>query len=338
MHRLTRRVVLGTVAGVPLSAPFIHHARAADFVFKVATGLLPDHPTNIRLNEAAADIAHDSGGRMELRVFPSSQLGGEADLLHQVQSGAVEVFLIGGLVISSVVPMAALDGTGFAFKDYGQVWAAMDGELGAFIRAAIMQQSPLYVTSKIWDLGFRQITNSVRPINSLNDLQGMKVRVPSAAAYIALFKALGASPVDMQFPEVYSALQTHIVDGQENPLALIATSRFYEVQKYCAMTNHMWNGFWCLVNARAWRRLPSDLQEIAEGNLNAAGLKQRQDLANLEATYHDTIAKAGLVFTKPETDSFRTRLKSSGYYAEARSKLGEKAWALLEAAGGAPLG
>jgi tripartite ATP-independent transporter DctP family solute receptor len=338
MQPVTRRVVLGTAAALPLSAPFIRHARAADFVFKVGSGLLADHPTTIRFNEAATNIARDSNGRMELRVFPGGQLGGEADMLNQVRSGAIEIFPIGGLVISSVVPMAALDGTGFAFKDYGQVWAAMDGELGAFIRAAIMEQSPLYVTSKIWDLGFRQITNSVRPINSLNDLSGMKIRVPSAAAYIDLFKALGASPVDMQYPEVYTALQTHIVDGQENPLALIATSRFYEVQKYCAMTNHMWNGFWCLVNARAWRRLPSDLQEIAEKNINAAGLAQRQDLANLEATYHDTMAKAGIAFNKPETDSFRARLRSSGYYAEARRKLGEKAWALLEAAGGSALG
>jgi TRAP-type C4-dicarboxylate transport system substrate-binding protein len=189
--------MLGTAAALPLGAPFIRHARAAEFMFKAATGLLPDHPTNVRLIEAAAAIAHDSNGRLEIRVFPSSQLGGEADLLHQVQSGAVEIFPIGGFVISAVVPMAALDGVGFAFKSYDQVWPAMDGELGGFIRAAIMEGAPLYVTRTIWDLGFRQITNSVRPINTLADLQGMKIRVPSAAAYIELFKALGASPVDM---------------------------------------------------------------------------------------------------------------------------------------------
>ena len=80
----------------------------------------------------------------------------------------------------------------------------------------------------------------------------MKLRVPGAAAYVDLFKALGAAPVNMQFPEVYSAMQTHIVDGQENPLALISTSRFYEVQKYCSLTNHIWNGFWVLINSRAW--------------------------------------------------------------------------------------
>jgi len=339
MQTVTRRVVLGTAAALPLSAPFINHALAAEFTFKVGHGLAPDHPTNIRLNEAAANVAKGTNGRMELRVFPANQLGGETDMLNQVRSGALEVFLIGGLVVSSVVPMAALDGTGFVFKNFNQVWPAMDGELGAFIRNAMMQQSNLYFPRTIWDLGFRQITNSVRPINTVADLAGMKLRVPGAAAYVDLFKALGASPVNMQFPEVYSAMQTHIVDGQENPLALIATSRFYEVQKHCSLTNHMWNGFWVLINGRAWQRLPSNLQEIVENNFNAAGLKQRQDLAGLEASYHETIAKGGVtVNDKPDTDSFRARLKSVGYYADVRRKLGDKALALLEAASGTSLG
>jgi TRAP-type transport system periplasmic protein len=339
MHPVTRRVVLGTAVAVPLSAPFINHGLAAEFSYKIAHGLFPDHPTNIRLNEVAANVAKETDGRVEFKVFPANQLGGESDMLNQVRSGAIEVFLIGGLVISSVVPMAALDGTGFAFKDFGQVWKAMDGELGAFIRNAMMEQSNIYFPRTIWDLGFRQITNSVRPVNTVADLAGMKLRVPGAAAYIDLLKALGAAPVNMQFPEVYSAMQTHIVDGQENPLALIATSRFYEVQKYCSLTNHIWNGFWVLINRRAWQRLPGNVQEIVEKNFNAAGLKQRDDLAKLESTYHETMAKGGITFNDhPDTDSFRAKLKSVGYYAEVRKKLGDKAFALLEAASGTTLG
>ena len=192
MQPVTRRAVLGTAAALPLSAPFINHALAAEFTFKVAHGLFPDHPTNIRLNEAAANVAKETNGRMELRIFPANQLGGESDMLNQVRSGAIETFLIGGLVISSVVPMAALDGTGFAFNNFGQVWKAMDGELGAFIRTAMMAQSNIYFPRTIWDLGFRQITNSVRPVNSVADIAGMKLRVPGAAAYVDLFKALGA--------------------------------------------------------------------------------------------------------------------------------------------------
>jgi TRAP-type transport system periplasmic protein len=337
VRSITRRAVVSGVLGTTLAMPFIRRAHAAEFTFKAATGLAPTHPTNIRLSEAAANVARDSGGRMEIKVFPNGQLGGEVDLLNQVRSGAVEMFLIGGLVISSLAPLAALDGTGFAFRSYDQVWPAMDGKLGAFIRAAIMK-SNLYVTEKIWDLGFRQITNSVRPINGLQDLAGMKIRVPGAAAYSDLFKALTAAPASIQYPEVYSALQTHLVDGQENPLALIATSRFYEVQKYCSMTNHMWNGFWCLINARAWRRLPPELQAMTEKHLNDAGLAQRADLAAQEAGFRKTMMDAGVLFNTPSNDSFHAQLTKSGYYAAARKGFGEEAWALLEEAGGAPLG
>ena len=127
-----------------MSGPFITRARAAEFVFKVAHPLAATHPTNLRLKEAADQIAKDSDGRIELRLFPNNQLGGEVDLLNQVRSGAVEMFVVGGLVASSVVPMAALDGVGFAFKDYGHGhegrWTAA---LGAHIRAALHAGQPL---------------------------------------------------------------------------------------------------------------------------------------------------------------------------------------------------
>ena len=337
MPTISKRGLLGT-AGAALALPLLpRYAKAAEFTFKVAHGLAENHPTNIRLNEAAAAIAKDSDGRLEFKVFPNNQLGGESDLLNQVRSGAVEVFLIGGLVISSLTPIAALDGTGFAFRGYEQVWPAMDGALGAYVRAAMMKVN-LYVTPTIWDLGFRQVTNSARPIREPADIAGMKIRIPGAQAYGNLFKALSASPASIQFPEVYSALQTHLVDGQENPLALIATSRFYEVQKYCSLTNHMWNGFWVLINARAWRNLPAPLQEIAEKNLNASGLKQRADLAAQEAGYHKTMQDGGMAFNDTDRSAFQAALSKAGYYANARKVFGETAWSLLEAAGGAQLG
>ena len=337
MQAIGRRGLLGT-ASTALALPLLpRYAKAAEFTFKVAHGLAENHPTNIRLNEAAAAIAKDSDGRLVFKVFPNNQLGGESDLLNQVRSGAVEVFLIGGLVISSLTPVAALDGTGFAFRGYEQVWPAMDGALGAFVRAALMKVN-LYVTPTIWDLGFRQVTNSARPIKMPADIVGMKIRIPGAQAYGNLFKALGASPASLQFPEVYSALQTHLVDGQENPLALIATSRFYEVQKYCSLTNHMWNGFWVLINARAWRGLPPPLQEIAEKHLNASGLQQRADLAMQEAGYHKTMQDGGVTFNDTDRSAFQAALSKAGYYANARKIFGEAAWSLLEAASGAQLG
>lgn len=324
------------MASTPLwSGPFITRARAAEFVFKVAHPLAATHPTNLRLQQAADNIAKDSDGRIELRLFPNNQLGGEVDLLNQVRSGAVEMFVVGGLIASSVVPMAALDGVGFAFKDSASVMKGMDGALGAHIRAALMQAN-LYAPATIWDYGFRQITSSARIIKTADDLNGMKIRVPGAAAYVELFKALGAAPTSLQFNEVYPALQTKIVDGQENPLGVILTSKFYEVQKYCALSNHIWQGNWILINGRVWKGLPPKLQEIMEKRLNEAGLAQRQDLAGQEQSYKDTMAKAGVVFNPVDADSFRKKLTAAGYYTDARKKFGDPAWKVLEnAAGGA---
>ena len=325
------------MAAAATCGPLIRSARAAAFSFKVAHPLAANHPTNLRLTEAAERIAKESDGQVELRIFPNGQLGGEVDLLNQVRSGAVEMYVVGGLVISAVVPMAALDGTGFAFSDYARVWPALDGKLGAFIRTALLNAN-LYTTKTVWDLGFREITSSVRPVRTADDLAGMKIRVPGAAAYADLFKALGAAPTSIQFNEVYPALQTKIVDGQENPLGLIETSKFYEVQKYCSLSNHIWQGNWVLINSRAWRRLPDKLQAVVETALDDAAILQRADLARLDRSFKDTIAKGGVAFNDVAADSFRAKLVAAGYYAGVRRTLGDQAFQVLEDAAGAKLG
>src|SRR6202023_101996 len=126
---------------------------------------------------------------------------------------------------------------------------------------------------KIWDNGFRQITTSTKPIVTPADLQGMKIRVPVSALWTSLFKSLGASPTGINFAEVYSALQTKLVDGQENPLAIIYAAKLYEVQKYCSLTNHMWDGWWFLANKAAWDKVPATIQEIVAKRINEAALK-----------------------------------------------------------------
>ena len=127
---------------------------------------------------------------------------------------------------------------GFAFNDYPSVWKAMDGDLGAYIRGQIAKAN-IVAMDKIWDNGFRQITSSTKPIAAPADLKGFKIRVPVSPLWTSMFKALDASPASINFAEVYSALQTKIVDGQENPLAIISTAKLFEVQKYCSLTNHM---------------------------------------------------------------------------------------------------
>jgi TRAP-type C4-dicarboxylate transport system substrate-binding protein len=145
-----------------------------------------------------------------------------------------------------------------------------------------------------------------------------------------MFKAFDASPASINFSEVYSALQTKIVEGQENPLALISTAKLYEVQKYCSLTNHMWDGFWFLANRRAWEKLPEDVRAIVAKNINAAAVKERGDTAKLNATLRGELEGKGLVFNQPDVGPFREKLRSAGFYSEWKAKYGDQAWALLE--------
>jgi TRAP-type transport system periplasmic protein len=287
------------------------------------------HPLNVRAKEAADAIAKESGGRVDIQVFPNNQLGSDTDMLSQVRSGAIDFFTLSGLILSTLVPVASINGIGFAFKDYDQVWAAMDGDLGGHVRAAIAKAN-LVAFDKIWDNGFRQITSSTKPITSPADLKGFKIRVPVSPLWTSMFKAFDASPASINFSEVYSALQTKIVEGQENPLAIIQTAKLFEVQKYCSLTNHMWDGFWFLANGKLWERLPADLKAIITKHINAAALAERNDVRRLNNSVEVELKVKGMAFNNVNADAFRASLKKASFYSDWKSKYGADAWAILE--------
>ena len=173
---------------------------------------------NARAKEMAAAIKAETNGRFDLQIFPNNQLGSDTDMLSQIRSGGVEFFTLSGLILATLVPAASINGIGFAFPDYDTVWKAMDGDLGAYVRGEITKAN-LVVMDKIWDNGFRQTTSSTKPINGPDDFKGFKIRVPVSPLWTSMFKAFDAAPASINFSEVYSALQTKIVEGQENPLA-----------------------------------------------------------------------------------------------------------------------
>lgn len=335
MPHFSRRHVLQGLAALPAAGiiGMPRYARAAEFSLKYANNLPVTHPLNVRAQEAANRIAQETNGRVEIQIFPNNQLGGDTDMLAQVRSGGVTFFTPSALVIATLVPVAAINAVGFAFADYGQVWPAMDGGLGAHVRKAI-EKVNLYAFEKMWDNGFRQMTTSGKPIETAKDMEGLKIRVPVSPLSIAMFKALSAAPASLQFSEVYSSLQTRIVDAQENPLPIIQVAKLYEVQKYCSLSNHIWDGFWFIANGRAWRELPEDLQKIVAGAINDAALKQREDIKALNATVQADLTAKGLAFNKLAPDSFRAKLREAGFYAEWKGRFGEEAWGLLEAAVG----
>src|SRR5579862_6929522 len=329
----SRRSLLKSTAATAVmsgvGAPLVARAQQAEFSYKFANNLPDTHPLNVRAREMAAAIKTETNGRFDLQIFPNNQLGSDTDVLSQLRSGAVEFFTMSGLILAILVPAASINGMGFAFPDYDTVWKAMDGDLGAYVRAQIAKTN-LLAMDKIWDNGFRQTTTSTKPINTPEDFRGMKLRVPVSPLWTSMFKALDAAPASINFNEVYSALQTRIVDGQENPLAIISTAKLYEVQKYCSLTNHMWDGFWFLANKAAWERLPESMRAIVARNVNAAAIKERDDVAKLNANLQQDLAGKGLAFNKPDAAPFRDKLRSAGFYTEWKGKYGDEAWAILE--------
>ena len=338
MSKLTRRKFLATTAagaGAVTSFGILgSRARAAEFTYKYANNVPVTHPMNVRAREAVEKIKEESGGRLEIQIFPNNQLGGDTDMLSQVRSGAIEFFTLSGLILSTLVPVASINGIGFAWKSYDQIWPAMDGELGAHVRGAIAKAG-LVAFDKMWDNGYRQMTSSTKPINTPDDLKGFKIRVPVSPLWTSMFRAFGASPASINFSEVYSALQTKVVEGQENPLSVIDIAKLYEVQKYCSITNHMWDGFWFLANAAAYKKLPNDLQDIVARNLNAAAEKDRDDIRKLNESLQSQLTAKGMVFNSTDAELFRAALRKAGFYAEWKQKFGAEAWGLLESQVGA---
>ncbi len=333
MTIMTRRTLIragvgaAALGGVALRST---RARAAEFTLKMGADWPTDHPSSVEARRAADTLRERTGGRVDIQLFPNNILGGDTDMLSQLRSGAMELLAIPTGVLSTLVPEASINNTAFAFDTYDQVWRAMDGDLGAHVRAKI-EKVNVVVMERIWDNGFRQITTAATPINALANLRGLKIRVPVSPIYTSMMRGLGSSPVSANINELYSALQTKVFDGQENTWSNIEFFKLYEVQKDCALTNHMWEGFWILGNRRALARLPQDLQATLAEVLNASALRQRVALADLGASARPMLEGKGMAFTTPDRAELRDALSKAGFYADWKRQFGDEAWALLEA-------
>ena len=300
----------------------------AKYRLRYATAFPADHPGVTQIQEAAAAIAKDAGGLVDLQVFPNSQLGSEPDMFSQVRAGALDMMSTSG-VNQTVVPVGGINAIAFAFPSYDKVWAAMDGELGNHVRGKF-EKVGLFVMPKMLDNGYRHITSGAKPITSPDDLKGFKIRVPGNQLWVTTFKALGATPTPINFGELYAALQTRVVDGQENPLALINSAKLYEVQKYVAMTGHIWDGHYIFANLARWNGLPEDVRKVMLQHLSEAAERERADILRLNTGLVENLTKAGITFNEPDKQAFRDALKAGGFYGEWKEKFGPEAWGLLE--------
>jgi tripartite ATP-independent transporter DctP family solute receptor len=326
---MTRKQFLAGAAAATGALAIRRAEAASHYVIRFGLDLSTDHPTTVNVIAAAKKIKDTTDGAVNVEVFPNSQLGDDTHMLSNLRSGAIQMMAIGDNILATLVPSAAIDNIGFAFKSPEMAWGALDGAVGEIVRADIAKAG-LIPMQRIWDEGFRQITSATKQINTPDDLHGFKIRVPPSPISLSLFQGLGAAPATINVSELYTALQTHVVDGQENPLGNIETQKFYQVQKYCSMTDHMWVGYWLLVNGAFWNGMPVNYRKIVEDTFNAQALEQRAANQKLDGTLEAKLKEQGMDFATPDKALFQAALVKSGFYKTWQAKFSPELWSALQ--------
>jgi tripartite ATP-independent transporter DctP family solute receptor len=285
------------------STPTAASVKKGEFVAKYAGFHAESYPTSVAAEEVLKkQLEEKSQGRVEVQVFHAAQLGGERDVMEQMQLGTVQLAAVSP-VISALEPKISVLDLPFLFKDATHIDKVITGKIGEEILKDLPSKGLRclgYVEN-----GFRVLSNNKRPVNSLSDLQGLKIRVPEAPVSIAIFDALGANPTPIAFNELYGALQQGVVDGQENGYNTITLNKLNEVQKYVAETNHMWSANALLVSEKWWKTLPADIQNLIKEVGAEFCTTQRKLYRDMTEQSKQTAIASGVTVTTPELDEFR---------------------------------
>lgn len=325
-----RSFIAGTGASLSIGATVGGRAATpakAEFKYRLGLSQPLTSPNFIRLQEMAANVQAESKGRMLIEMHGAGALGSDSAMLAMMQKNELELYL-GGNVFGPVVPTMEMPGLPFTFKSAVDVFAALDGELGKYIKGEMLAKG-IYTFRRWFDNGFHHLTTRTKPIRTVDDLVDMKIRTPVQTMTVDFFEALGAKPMKFTLNQLYEVLKNHTVDGQTDPLGLVLLMKLYEVQTYLSLTNHWWSGFTLVANAAAWKALPRDIQDIVEKHAEKAALAQRQDLDKLNSSAFGALQAKGLIVNEADVSGFKKPL--GAFYARWRENYGAKAWDLMEA-------
>ncbi len=271
------------VGAAVLTAPAL---QAADVQIRLGHVLPESHSWHKAATGFAEEVKAQTEGRVEVSVFPSGQLGSEKDVIQGLQIGSVQAGVIGSGSFQFIEPKMGLIEMPYAWKSREQAFEALDADLGAAM-AELLEPKGVVVLAW-WETGTRNITNSKRPISAPADLAGLKIRVTPDKVRLATFEALGAEPAPLSFSELYSALQQGVFDAQENPLSIIHSASFFEVQKYVSLTGHIWGAASLVVSKATWEKVSAEDQAKIKSAAATWRDKQRQMTTEANA---DLVAK-----------------------------------------------
>ncbi|GAB4059775.1 TRAP transporter substrate-binding protein [Uliginosibacterium sediminicola] len=279
-----------------------------------------EHPANIAAKQLAARVAQRSGGKVLVRIYPNNQLGNPPEVLEQVMLGAVDMSLSGHDQLGKYVPKFDAISTPFAFKDYAAADKLIDGDFRKWVEKDLEAKGMVYLSA--WEWGFRQLTNSRRPILKPEDARGLKIRTPPAFAYQAFVEAIGATVQTIQFPELVMAMKTGVVDGQENPVSVIYNLRLNESQKYMSLLNYTYSSMTHVISRQAWDKLSAEQKTILREESAAAGKLMRKLVREEETRQIADLRSLGMRIDQPDTAPFRAVMKPA--YDKMRIKIGTR--------------
>ncbi len=296
-----RKPVLMAIGALFMTALMLSPA-SATIVLKCGTSTQPTHIYNQAVEYFEKVVEKNSNGEIDVQLFPAAQLGSERDMVEGLQLGTLEMTLTSTGPLGNFIPQVKLFNLPFLFKDRETCYAVLDGKIGTDIADLFPRVG---VRSLGWyENGFRNVTNSKRPINAPADMDGLKIRVMEDDVFILTMKALGASPLPMAFGELYTALEQKVVDAQENPLAVIYSSRFFEVQKNLAMTGHFYSPAMLLISEITWQTLSPEHQKIISDAATEAKAYERKISMEADQQLEAECQKAGMVVTHPDKAPF----------------------------------
>ena len=293
MKTFSRALLVAAVACLPLAAAAQDiKERTIKFAFQNQKG----HPQAEGAQKFADLVAQKSANKITVKLFPGGTLGGDLQTVSALQGGTVEMTVLNAGILTAQVKEFAVFDLPFLFASPQEADAVTDGAFGKNLLAKLNEKG--LVGLGYWELGFRNLTNSKRPINKVEDIAGLKIRVIQSPIYIDMFNALGAAATPMPFPELYPALEQKAVDGQENPFTLIRTSKFYEVQKYLAVTRHVYNPQAVILSKKFFDALSPAEKKIVTDAVTEATAYQRQLSRQQAEEALAELKKAGMQVTE----------------------------------------
>jgi tripartite ATP-independent transporter DctP family solute receptor len=289
-------------------------------VLKLGHAVAPEHPYHLGAVRYSELVAQRTKNKVKIDVYPSTQLGNERDMVEGLQLGTIDLVVTSTGPLGGFVPRIFVVDLPFLFRDREHAYKVLDGSIGRELLDAFSAKGIRGLA--FWENGFRQMTNSVRPIEKPEDLKGIKIRTMENKVHLSAFRAFGASPTPMAWSEVYTALQQKTIDAQENPIAIIYFQKIYEVQKYLALTGHFYSPAPLLMSLKAFNNLPKNIQKIMLDTAMNCATYERNLLRDNEAKQLAEIKAKGMRVTLPNKKPFQAA--AATVYKEFDSQFGKE--------------